>query len=86
MKAPRTGRNRRGMSNVLEVRRYAYSITPRTLLQQSANAKLNPDKVREIRRLYAQGGISQQRLGDMFGIDQTIVSDIVRRRSWKHVT
>lgn len=53
--------------------------------ERSANAKLNEEKVREIRRLYAIGNISQTKLGEMFDIDQTVVSDIVRRETWRHV-
>lgn len=48
-------------------------------------AKLTEESVREIRRRYAQGGISQQVLADEFGVNQTQVSNIVLRRTWAHV-
>lgn len=49
------------------------------------NAKLDEEAVREIRRLYAAGGISFVRLGEMFGIGGPTAFKIVRRTMWKHV-
>jgi predicted XRE-type DNA-binding protein len=51
----------------------------------SPQSKLTDGRVREMRRLYATGSFSQDRLGRMFGIDQTTVSGIVRGKCWKHV-
>lgn len=51
----------------------------------NSQTKLTEQAVRDIRALYAAGGISQQAIADRFGIHQTIVSDIVRREIWKHV-
>lgn len=48
-------------------------------------AKLTDDKVREIRTRYAAGGVSQQALALEYGVNQTKISDVVRRRTWKHV-
>lgn len=48
-------------------------------------SKLTEANVRQIRSLYAAGGISQTALGQRFGIDQTVVSKIVLRKSWKHL-
>jgi hypothetical protein len=36
----------------------------------------------EIRAMYAKGGISQQKIGEKFGIDQTTVSLIVTGKRW----
>jgi hypothetical protein len=49
------------------------------------NAKLNEEGVREIRRLYALGNTSQAAIAQQFGVTQTVIGDIVRRVSWKHV-
>jgi hypothetical protein len=49
------------------------------------NAKLNDDKIREIRHLDATGKFSQQELGLRFGVRQCTISAIVRLQSWKHV-
>ncbi len=46
---------------------------------------LTENAVREIRRLYATGGISQQALADRFGTDQTNVSKILLRKAWTHI-
>jgi hypothetical protein len=49
------------------------------------SAKLTEDQVREIRRLYATGVFTQQELALRFGVDQRTVSEIIRRKIWKHV-
>jgi hypothetical protein len=49
------------------------------------SAKLTEEQVLEIRRRYAKGGVRQVDLAAEFGIDQTHVSDIVRRNVWRHV-
>ena len=48
-------------------------------------SKLTEEQVIEIRRRYADGGVTQQELGDEFGIHQTRISDIVRRKRWTHL-
>lgn len=53
--------------------------------EQSGTAKLTEDDVREIRRAYAAGEGSQRAIADWFGIEQTAVSQIVRRVRWAHV-
>lgn len=50
------------------------------------NARLTEDNVREIRRLYATGEFSYRELGLRFGVSKQMVSSIVHRRNWKHVT
>jgi hypothetical protein len=47
--------------------------------------KLTPEIVREIRRIYALGGIRQKDLGEQFGIAQNMVWTIVHNVYWKHV-
>jgi hypothetical protein len=49
------------------------------------NAKLNDDKVREIRRLHATGNFSQRTLARHFGVSRIMIGLIVRRQSWKYV-
>lgn len=53
--------------------------------EEHPNSLLTDSSVRELRRRYAAGGITQENLAREYGIDQTTVSDIVRRRSWKHL-
>lgn len=47
--------------------------------------KLTENDVREIRRLYATGMISQTSLSKKFGTNQTNIGFIVRRKIWKDV-
>lgn len=53
--------------------------------EQHHNAKLNGAKVAAIRRRYATGQYTQKQLGDTYGVDGTIISDVVRRKIWKHI-
>jgi hypothetical protein len=46
--------------------------------------KLNDDKVREIRARYAAGE-RQRALAGEFGVVQTMISSIVRRKTWTHI-
>lgn len=48
-------------------------------------AKVTPTVVREIRRIYAAGGVSQATLAERFGVSQMAISNIVTRTSWGHV-
>lgn len=52
---------------------------------KSPTSKLTEVKVKEIRRLYATGKHTQQELADSFGVNQTNIGFIIRRRSWTHV-
>lgn len=52
---------------------------------RSGLAKLTEDQVREIRRLYAEGGHSNYSLADQFGVNHATVWQILSRRTWKHV-
>lgn len=46
---------------------------------------LTEDQVREIRQRYAAGGVRQVDLGKEYGICQSVVSAIVRRKIWQNV-
>jgi HNH endonuclease/helix-turn-helix protein len=46
-------------------------------------AKISAEDAASIRRIYAQGGVIQKDLAEMFGITQTTVSAIVRGKSWR---
>jgi predicted transcriptional regulator len=40
-------------------------------------------KVREIRRLYSEGGISQKTLSEMFGCSKGHIKHILKNRIWR---
>jgi len=48
-------------------------------------SRLTRQQVRQIRQLYATGDYLQRDLGDMFGVHQAHIGDIVRGDRWKHV-
>ena len=49
-------------------------------------SKLDKDKVLKIRGMYnKKDGITTRYLGIMFGLNQSTVSDIISRNTWKHV-
>ena len=47
-----------------------------------SNAKVNSAQVREIRSLYAKGGITHRELGEMYGIAQQTVSDLINEETF----
>ena len=53
--------------------------------ERNGQAKLIESDVREIRKVYAKGGCSQQTLAQIFGVSRLMIGLIVRRERWKHV-
>jgi len=50
--------------------------------ERHGSARLTASQVVEIRAAYARGGVSQEKLGERFGVTQTHVGDIVRGERW----
>jgi predicted XRE-type DNA-binding protein len=48
-------------------------------------ARLRTEDVVEIRRLYATGEVTQRQLGERFGVTQSHIGYIVKRKAWAHV-
>ena len=46
------------------------------------NARLSRDDVQTIRERYASGGVSQAKIAAEYGVSQSVVSTIVRRKAW----
>ena len=63
-------------------------LHPESLLRgtEHPNAKLNDEQVRFIRAAYTGSNRTQQSLANEFGVNQTIISDVILKRTWKHVT
>jgi len=74
------------IANAAAGKRASFEANP-TIYQGEKNgrAKLTGEKVREIRRLYAAGNHTQTALAALFDIDQTVVSKVVLRKSWRHL-
>jgi len=53
--------------------------------EKVSGAKLTEIQVREIRQRYAAGGVSQQRLADEYGVNNSLICTIISRRRWAHV-
>ena len=66
------------MSDMVEADRQAKGT-------DNGNAKLTEEQVIEIRRRYADGGVAQRPLAAEYGVHQPLISDIVRRKRWKHL-
>jgi hypothetical protein len=47
--------------------------------------KLTEEKVKEIRRLYSMGGITHEKLAQMFNVQRTMISGIIQRKRWMWV-
>ena len=58
---------------------------PRARGESSGMSKLTNQAVREIRERYAAGGVTQQQLADVYGVSQSKISDVVNRRTWRHL-
>ena len=48
--------------------------------------KLTEGDVIEIRRRYAEGGVTQRQLGRLYGVSQPHICGIVNRVKWKHIS
>jgi len=66
---------------------HAYRILAIDIHAGEANghAKLTDEKVIAIRELWAAGEHTQTELGEMFGVAQCTISNVVLRQTWQHV-
>jgi endogenous inhibitor of DNA gyrase (YacG/DUF329 family) len=53
--------------------------------EELAQARFTAEQVREIRRCYAAGGVSQRALARTYNVCPESIRAIVRRRNWKHI-
>ena len=49
------------------------------------NAKLSEDDIREIRKLYFETNITQQKIADRFKVSQAQIGRIINGLRWSHV-
>jgi hypothetical protein len=54
-----------------------------TQYSKSPGAKLTVEKVREIRKRYAAGGISQEKLSKEYGVTLLSIGNIIRGKTWR---
>lgn len=52
---------------------------------RAKTAKLTPEKVREIRRLYEETHFSHKELGKQFGVSGSAIGFVLSRERWAHV-
>lgn len=53
--------------------------------EANSNSRLSEVQVREIRNRYADGGISQKKLGKEYGVSTVTIGLILRRKAWRHI-
>ena len=53
--------------------------------EEHPRSKLTEIDVIEIRRLYTNTDLSQKKIGDMYGICQQVICEIINKKLWKHV-
>lgn len=53
--------------------------------ENNPTSKFTEDQVREIRKIYGQGGISQKALGKLYNTSQAQIFYIVNRITWKNI-
>lgn len=53
----------------------------------SANgaAKLTEDMVRQVRELYATGGVTMKSLAARFGVERTTLASAIHHKTWRHI-
>jgi hypothetical protein len=56
-----------------------------TLGEKNGSNKLTQNQVTEIREIYSQGDISQDKLAIEYGIARRTIRDIINRKIWKHI-
>lgn len=64
---------------------HAYGMGLQGRGEKHGRAKLTEAQVKEIRRRYAAGGVSQITLAAEYGVNQTLIGFIVRRVVWTHL-
>ncbi len=67
--------------------KHTYRVLGRKAPRGEANgsAKLTDASVREIRRLYAEGGVTHCELAKQYGVDRATIGQILRLEHWTHV-
>ena len=48
-------------------------------------AKVNEEKVREIRVRFANGGITKSQLAQEYGVHKSTIGYIINRKTWSHI-
>lgn len=64
---------------------YLTGLRKASMGEKSGMSKLKEEQVLEIRKRYADGGVSQAQLGAEYGVYDTLISRIVRREVWTHI-
>jgi hypothetical protein len=53
--------------------------------EENGQSKLTDPDVINIRELFQAGGVTQTQLSLQFGVSKTTISDVIRRKVWKHI-
>ena len=54
--------------------------------QQNGRAVLTENDVYAIRAAHAAGGVTLTALSSQYGVSRTVISDVVHRKSWRHIS
>lgn len=73
------GTHQDNMTDMMKKWRYSKGVN-------RPKAKLTDEKVIEIRARYSEGGISQNKLGEIYGVCDSVICQIVNRKRWRHVS
>ena len=53
------------------------------IMQTTHTSKLAPEQALEVRRLYAEGGHSQNKLARLFGVAQATINNVVLNKTYR---
>lgn len=82
------GTHAENMADMHAKERYGWRTKPEAMArgERAGGAKLAEEQVREIRRKYSAGGVSQRALASEYGVTQSAISAVTSGRRWVHVT
>lgn len=76
---------RKGIIEKRNTEAYIKKLSERKRGSLNPRVKLTETDVKEIRRIYATGKLSQQKIADLYGVHRSTIADIINRRTWTHI-
>ncbi len=68
--------------------RHSHNVLGRNMArgEQRPNARLSNEQVQEIKRLLANGALSQYKIGKLFNVDHRLIWRIATGKTWRHIS
>jgi hypothetical protein len=79
------GTHQHNMADMVRKGRQASMNPAHAVVLRMAVAKLTPELVVEIRKVYAAGGVSMRQLAEQYGVNKSNIVRAINRRQWSDV-